>query len=105
MSKKFNGRKLKELRKLHNLSLQHLADMTGSSKSYIWELESDKDINPSGYKVCLFATCLNVPAPYFYDMVEIDTGELNILATQIIHLVSGLMTPNQPPRAKQRRSE
>lgn len=62
----FDGKKLKELRKKHKLSLDKLALLTSSSKSYIWELENKKHLEPSGKKIYLFAQALGVPMECFY---------------------------------------
>jgi len=35
---KFDGAFLEEMRKRNNFSLQELADVAGTSKSYLWEL-------------------------------------------------------------------
>lgn len=92
MAEYFNGIKLQQLRKRHGWSLQKLADITGSSKSYMWELENSKEANPGGHKLCIIAAALNTPAPYFYDMCEITKSDLEVLATNIMHLTGDLVS-------------
>ncbi len=41
------GEKIRALRKQKKLSLEQLAELTDSSKSYIWELENKDDPKPS----------------------------------------------------------
>lgn len=41
------ARNAKELRKAHKLTLQEVADRGGLAKSYVWEIESGKNTNPS----------------------------------------------------------
>lgn len=61
------GLNIKERRKKMGLTLQGLADKTESSKSYIWELEQDKDnIRPSAEKVHKIAEALEVTAGYLF---------------------------------------
>ena len=49
------GEKIHNLRKLKKLSLDQLAELTDSSKSYIWELENKDAPNPSGEKIAKLA--------------------------------------------------
>lgn len=58
------GEKIRELRKKNNLTLAALADMAGSSKSYIWELENKNPPRPSGEKLAAIAAALEVTADY-----------------------------------------
>jgi hypothetical protein len=44
------GDKIRALRKQKKLSLEQLAELTDSSKSYIWELENKDDPKPSAEK-------------------------------------------------------
>ena len=64
---KFSGERLKERRKTVSLTLDALAQKCSSSKSYIWELENNKDIKPSGDKVYLLSLALGVPMEYFFN--------------------------------------
>lgn len=54
------GDKIRKLRKQQNLSLERLADLTDSSKSYIWELENKENPKPSADKLTRIAAVLNV---------------------------------------------
>lgn len=60
------GTKIRE-RRLHlELSLERLAELTGSSKSYVWELENrEKTPNPSVDKLVKLATALEVTLEFF----------------------------------------
>ena len=55
----FNER-LRELRKKKKLSLEKLAELACSTKSYIWELEKKPDIKPSAELVGRLASVLEV---------------------------------------------
>ncbi|MGU7800798.1 helix-turn-helix domain-containing protein, partial [Escherichia coli] len=52
--------KIRELRSMRGLSLEQLANMVGSTKSYIWELEKKPEIKPSAELVSKLAQALNV---------------------------------------------
>jgi len=54
------GDKLRALREQKKLSLEQLAGLTDSSKSYIWELENKDAPNPSADKVGKLAAALDV---------------------------------------------
>lgn len=41
------GKRAKDLRKARKLTLQDVADSAGLAKSYVWEIENGKQINPS----------------------------------------------------------
>ncbi len=58
------GDKIRALRKRKKLSLDQLAEMTESSKSYIWELENKDDPKPSAEKVGKIATVLEVTTEF-----------------------------------------
>ncbi len=68
------GEKIKTLRKKKNLTLDGLAEASGSSKSYIWELENKNPPRPSGEKVAAIAAALDVTADYLLDI----NGELDV---------------------------
>lgn len=61
------GEKIKKLRKEKGLTLEALAIQSGSSKSYIWELENKNPPRPSGEKVSAIARELGVTADYLLD--------------------------------------
>ncbi len=54
------GDKIRALRKEKKLSLERLAELTESSKSYIWELENKDDPKPSAEKIGKIASVLEV---------------------------------------------
>lgn len=58
------GQKIKELRTKKGLTLEQLAQATGSSKSYIWELENKNPPRPSAEKLAEIAKALEVTTDY-----------------------------------------
>jgi transcriptional regulator with XRE-family HTH domain len=56
--------KLRILRKQKKLSLGRLAEMTESSKSYIWELENKDNPKPSAEKISKIAAVLEVTTEF-----------------------------------------
>ncbi|MDH4459568.1 MAG: helix-turn-helix transcriptional regulator [Nevskia sp.] len=64
------GDKIRELRKAKRLTLDGLAELTDSSKSYIWELENKSPPRPSAEKVARIAAALGVTADYLIDPTE-----------------------------------
>lgn len=58
------GKKIKELRTSARLTLDQLAEATGSSKSYIWELENKNPPRPSAEKLSAIAAALGVTVDY-----------------------------------------
>jgi transcriptional regulator with XRE-family HTH domain len=50
--------------------IRGLADLTDSSKSYIWELENKSPPRPSADKVARIAAALGVTADYLIDPTE-----------------------------------
>lgn len=65
------GEKLRRLRKEKGYSLDKLADLTGSSKSYLWELENKKNLSrPSAEKLAKIADCLDTTIEYLLDEGE-----------------------------------
>lgn len=61
------GKKIKELRKGKDYTLDELADRAESSKSYIWELENKNPPRPSAQKLAKIAKALDVTMDYFID--------------------------------------
>ena len=61
------GSKIKELRGQKGYTLKKLADLTGSSKSYIWELENRNPPRPSAEKISKIAEQLGVTMEYLLD--------------------------------------
>ena len=64
------GDKIRELRKKKGYTLEKLAELTESSKSYIWELENKNPPRPSGEKITKIAAVLGVTAEYLLDPQE-----------------------------------
>ena len=58
------GDKIRALRKEKKLSLERLAELTESSKSYIWELENKDDPKPSAEKIGKIASVLEVTTEF-----------------------------------------
>ncbi len=69
------GDKINALRKQRGLSLEQLAEMTGSSKSYLWELENRNDPNPSIDKVGRLAVALDVTTEFLLSGPESKPDE------------------------------
>ncbi len=61
------GSKIKELRNARGYTLEKLAELTGSSKSYIWELENKNPPRPSAEKISKIAEQLGVTIEYLMD--------------------------------------
>lgn len=61
------GTKIRELRKQKGYTLDKLAELTDSSKSYIWELENKNPPRPSADKVARIASALGVTSDYLVD--------------------------------------
>ncbi|MGD9921165.1 MAG: helix-turn-helix domain-containing protein, partial [Pseudorhodoplanes sp.] len=61
------GDRIRELRKKQGYTLEKLAELAESSKSYIWELENKQPPRPSADKVAKIARVLGVTAEYLLD--------------------------------------
>lgn len=59
------GNKIRALRKQKGYTLDGLAELAESSKSYIWELENKNPPRPSAEKLAKIAKALNVTIEYF----------------------------------------
>ncbi len=64
------GDKIRDLRKAKGYTLDKLAELADSSKSYIWELENKNPPRPSADKVAKIAAVLGVTADYLMDATE-----------------------------------
>jgi transcriptional regulator with XRE-family HTH domain len=64
------GDKIRELRKAKGYTLDKLAELTESSKSYIWELENKNPPRPSAEKLSKIASVLGVTVEYLLDTKE-----------------------------------
>ena len=65
------GEKIRTLRKAKGYTLDKLAELAESSKSYIWELENKNPPRPSAEKVSKIAAVLGVTADYLIDTTEV----------------------------------
>lgn len=61
------GDKIRARRVEQKISLEALAAQTGSSKSYIWELENRDSPKPSSEKLNRLAVALGVTPEYLWD--------------------------------------
>lgn len=61
------GRKIRDLRQQRGLSLDRLAELTQSSKSYLWELENRENPKPSAEKISKIAEVLKVTPEFLMD--------------------------------------
>ncbi|MBB57473.1 MAG: transcriptional regulator [Rhodospirillaceae bacterium] len=61
------GEKIRHHRKEKGYSLDKLADITESSKSYMWELENRETRKPSAEKLTRIAQALSVTTDYLLD--------------------------------------
>lgn len=64
------GDKIRALRKQKGYTLDKLAELAESSKSYIWELENKNPPRPSADKIAKIAGALGVTADYLIDPTE-----------------------------------
>ncbi len=71
------GIKIRAERKRLNLTLDKLAELTDSSKSYIWALENNDDANPTADKLSKLADALNVTVEFLLNdgqaLTELDS--------------------------------
>lgn len=69
------GDKIRARRLEKKLSLERLAELTESSKSYIWELENRDVPNPSAEKIARIAAALDVTAQFLLDTIKTTPDE------------------------------
>jgi transcriptional regulator with XRE-family HTH domain len=69
------GEKIRKLRKQKGYSLEKLAELTDSSKSYIWELENKNPPRPSADKLTKIADKLDTTLEFLLDQGEAITTE------------------------------
>ena len=69
------GEKIRRLRTQKGLTLDKLAELTESSKSYIWELENKSPPRPSAEKLARIADKLDTTIDYLLDEGENVTEE------------------------------
>lgn len=61
------GEKLRKLRKDNGFTLDQLAEKSGLSKSYLWELENRESRRPSAEKLTALASVFGVAPTYFIE--------------------------------------
>ena len=61
------GNKIRKHRREKGYSLDRLAKLTDSSKSYLWELENRDTRKPSGEKLTRIAGALSITTDYLLD--------------------------------------
>lgn len=66
------GEKIRALRRQKGLTLDELAALTTSSKSYIWELENKEPPRPSAEKLSAIASRLGVTIEFLMDKDAAD---------------------------------
>jgi transcriptional regulator with XRE-family HTH domain len=69
------GEKIRRLRKEKGYSLDKLAELSESSKSYIWELENKGVPRPSAKKLTKIADQLDTTIEYLLDQGEVISTE------------------------------
>ena len=69
------GAKIRQLRTQKGFTLDGLAELSGSSKSYIWELENKHPPRPSAEKLASIAESLETTLDYLLDEQETVTEE------------------------------
>ena len=69
------GSKIQKIRKQKGLTLEELASLTDSSKSYIWELENRNLPRPSATKIARIAKELEVEIEYLLDNEAVVSKE------------------------------
>jgi transcriptional regulator with XRE-family HTH domain len=68
------GAKIKELRKKKGFTLEQLAELIGSGKSYIWEIENKGVKRPSAEKLAAIAKALDVTTDF---LINDDQSEVS----------------------------
>jgi transcriptional regulator with XRE-family HTH domain len=74
------GTRIKELRTEKKMTLDQLADITGSSKSYVWELENKNPPRPSAEKLSAIAKALGVTVDYLFGVDDQTKTEAEDMA-------------------------
>ena len=69
------GQRIRALRKERGLTLDQLAELSGSSKSYIWELENKNPPRPSAEKIAKIAAALDTTGDYLFGGKQAETKE------------------------------
>ena len=69
------GQKIKSRRKQLGMTLEQLADKSGCSKSYIWELENKNAPHPSAEKIFAIAKALGVTPEFLLEETQTEADE------------------------------
>src|SRR5258708_40074040 len=69
------GEKIRELRKAKGYTLEKLAELADSSKSYIWELENKQPPRPSADKISKIARVLAVTGEHLLDPADTEVAK------------------------------
>lgn len=69
------GTKIRQLRKEKGFSLDQLATLAETSKSYLWELENRETANPTMDKVAKIADKLGVTAEFLFNDEAAEPSE------------------------------
>lgn len=92
------GRKVNTLRREKGFSLEDLAKATGSSKSYMWELENKPVVRPSAEKLTRIAEVLEVTPEFLLDEERTEVGDEE--ADQAFYRKYQSLDPNAKARLK-----
>ena len=84
------GEKLRDLRKKMGISLDEVADKTGTSKSYLWELERNPERKPSADKLSVLADFYHVSISF---LLEEEEKQPDLIQEQIFTRIKK-MTPD-----------
>ena len=91
------GDRIRGLRKAKGLTLDQLAELTGSSKSYIWELENKSPPRPSAEKLARIADKLGTTIEFLLQ------GETTQEDAADAHFYRNYQKMDEPMKAKIRR--
>lgn len=86
------GAKIKELRKQKGFTLEQLAELIGSGKSYIWEIENKGVKRPSAEKLAAIAKALDVTTDFLIndEQSELsDDQEKEVFFRKLVQLDKG----------------
>ena len=89
MNGKELGAKIKLHREASNKSLQEIADLIGTSKSHVWEMENGKCVNPSLWMVKSMANAFGYTVSGFIGEspnIVNNSGKIRELADRIVKL-------------------
>lgn len=91
------GDRIRKLRKEKGLTLDQLAEQSGSSKSYIWELENKSPPRPSAEKLAKIADRLGTTIEFLLQ------GETSQEEAADAHFYRSYQKMDEPTKAKIRR--